>query len=196
MDRRSIEMEATKEKQRLVNGVRVDDLFETIDAIKETPAVAKSKFRATNKWIRGGHNRTTINDFFAAQEEREHKDTFELEADEPQLLLGEDLGPNPVEYLLTGLAACMTTGLVYHAAAKGIELRGVESRLEGDIDLQGFLGISPDVAVGYENIRVHFKIDADISDEQKEELIEMAQKYSPVFNTVLNATPVTVKLDK
>ncbi len=86
--------------------------------------------------------------------------------------------------------------MVYHAAAKGIELKGVESRLEGDFDLQGFLGLSPDVKVGYENVRVFFKIDADISDEQKEELVQMAQKYSPVFNTIFNATPVSVGLDK
>ncbi|RJP64815.1 MAG: OsmC family peroxiredoxin [Candidatus Abyssobacteria bacterium SURF_17] len=189
-------MKTTIEKKKIVNGVNVSELFSTIDAIKETPDIAKSKFRAHNKWVKGGHNRTKIKDFFGAKEERSHKKTFELDADEPPLLLGEDIGPNPVEYVLTGLAACMTTGLVYHAAAKGIDIRKVESRLEGDIDLRGFLGISPDVPVGYENIRVYFKIDADISDEEKEELIKMAQKYSPVFNTVFNATPVSVKLDK
>jgi uncharacterized OsmC-like protein len=186
----------TKKRKELINGVQVDELFATIDAIKETPAIASSKFRVTNKWIKGGHNHTTISDFFAAQEERMHKRPFELDADEPPLLLGEDIGPNPVEYLLTGLAACMTTGLVYHAAARGIELKSVESRLEGDIDLRGFLGISPDVKVGYKSIRVDFTIDADISYKQKEELIEMAQKYSPVFHTIFNATPITVKMNK
>jgi uncharacterized OsmC-like protein len=119
-----------------------------------------------------------------------------LDADEPPLLLGEDLGPNPVEYALKALAACVTTALVYHAAAKGIEIRGVESRLEGDLDLRGFLGISEDVPVGYEKIRVYFKIDADISDEEKEELIRMGEKYSPVFNTITKATPVSAQLDK
>ncbi len=101
-----------------------------------------------------------------------------------------------MEYALTALAACVTTSLVYHAAAKGIEIRGVESRLEGDLDLRGFLGISEDVPVGYENIRMYFKIDADISDEEKEYLIQMGQKYSPVFNTISNATPVSAQLDK
>ncbi len=189
-------MATTTEKKKMVNGVAVDEIFATIDAIKETPDLAKSRFRATNTWIKGGHNRTTINDFYSASEERKHKKPFVLDADEPPLLLGEDAGPNPVEYLLTGLAACITTAMVYHAAAKGIELRGVRSRLEGDLDLRGFLGISPDIEVGYQKIRVFFTIDADISEEQKEELIKMGTKYSPVYNTVSKATPVEAKLDK
>jgi len=189
-----MKMETTKEK--VVNGVRVDKLFETIDAIKETPAIADFRFRAHNKWINAGHNHITIKGFYGAQEEHAHEKPFEFDADEPPLLLGAGKGANPVEYLLTALSACLTTAMAYHAAAKGIELRGVESRYEGDLDLRGFLGISPDVKVGYKNIRVYFTIDADISEEQKEELIAAAQKYSPVFNTVFNATPVTVELDK
>jgi uncharacterized OsmC-like protein len=101
-----------------------------------------------------------------------------------------------VEYALKALAACVTTSIVYHAAAKGIPIRGVESRLEGDLDLRGFLGLSEDVPVGYESIRMYFKIDADISDEEKDELIRMGQKYSPVFNTISSATPVSAQLDQ
>ena len=189
-------MEATKEKTKLINGVKVDELFATIDAIKETPAIADFKFRAHNRWVDGGHNHVTITDFYGANEEHLHEKPFEFDADEPPLLLGKDIGANPVEYLLTALSACLTTAMTYHATARGIELKGVESRYEGDLDLRGFLGISPDVKVGYKNIRVYFKIDADISEEQKEELVEAAQKYSPVFNTVFNATPVTVGLDR
>lgn len=185
-----------KTKTRNLNGVDVGQLFKTIEAIKGTPDIAKFKFRATNEWIHGGHNRTTVKDFYGAQQDHDHLSPFVLDEDEPEVLLGEDKGPNPVEYLLTGLIGCLTSALVYHAAAKGIQIKGVKSRLEGDIDLRGFLGLSPDVKVGYENIRVYFKIDADISDEQKEELIKMAQKYSPVFNTVSNPTPVWVSLDK
>jgi uncharacterized OsmC-like protein len=185
-----------KLRTKRVNGVDVSQLFATIDAIKGTPDIAKFKFRAKNEWINGGHNRTTITDFYGAQQDHDHQKPFVLDEDEHQILLGEDKGPNPVEYLLTGLIGCLTSALVYHAAAKGIEIRGVKSRLEGDIDLRGFLGISKDVEVGYQNIRVYFKIDADVSEEQKEELIKMAQKYSPVFNTVSNPTPVSVKLDE
>ena len=189
-------MEALKEDQKIVNGVNVDELFGTINAIKDAPVIAKFKFRANNKWINGGHNHTTIKDFYGAQKDHAHENPFELDADEPPLLLGEDKGPNPVEYALKALAACVTTSIVYHAAAKGIEIRGVESRLEGDLDLRGFLGISDDVPIGYKNIRLYFKIDADISDEEKEELIRTGEYYSPVFNTISNATSVSSMLDK
>jgi uncharacterized OsmC-like protein len=183
-------------KPTTVNGVAVDKLFETIDVIKEKPEIAKFKFRAKNKWVDGGHNHTTIADFYGALEDHPHEKPFALDADEPPVLLGRDKGPNPVEYVLKALAACVTTSLVYHAAAKGIEIRGVESRLEGDLDLRGFLGLSEEIPVGYENIRMYFKIDADVSEEEKEHLIKMGQKYSPVFNTISNATPVSVQLDK
>jgi uncharacterized OsmC-like protein len=187
---------ADKQETKRVNGVDVSQLFGTIDAIRGTPDIAKFRFRAKNEWINGGHNRTTITDFYGAQQDHDHGKPFVLDEDEHQVLLGEDIGPNPVEYLLTGLIGCLTSALVYHAAAKGIEIKGVKSRLEGDIDLRGFLGLSQDVRVGYENIRVYFKIDADVSEEEKEELIKMAQKYSPVFNTVSNPTPVSVKLEQ
>jgi hypothetical protein len=140
-------MQQTAEKQKPIslNGVNVEQLFGNIDAIKNAPVLGKFKFRANNKWIHGGHNQTTIKNFHGIQQEHDHDDPFVLDADEPPLLLGEDKGPNPVEYALTALAACVTTALVYHAAAKGIKLNAVEARLEGDIDLRGFLGISDDV---------------------------------------------------
>ena len=175
--------------------MNVDHLFGNIDAIKDAPALGKFKFRANNKWINGGHNQTTIDNFHGIQQEHDHADPFKLDADEPPLLLGEDIGPNPVEYALTALAACVTTALVYHAAAKGIKLNAVESRLEGDIDLRGFLGISDDVRRGYENIRIYYKIDADVPDEELEELIQMGTKYSPVFDTFTNPVTVTAQLE-
>ncbi len=186
---------AQKQKSTLLNGVDVNQLFGNIDTIKSAPALGKFKFRANNKWINGGHNQTTINNFHGIQQEHIHADSFVLDADEPPLLLGEDIGPNPVEYALTALAACVTTALVYHAAAKGIKLNSVESRLEGDIDLRGFLGISDDVRRGYDNIRIYYKIDADVPDEQLEELVQMGTKYSPVFDTITNPVTVTAQLD-
>lgn len=184
---------AEQRDERTVNGVDVNRLFDTIDAVKAEPEIAKFRFRVKNKWIGGGHNHTTITDFYGALKDHPHEKPFELDADEPEVLLGEDKGPNPVEYLLTALAGCLTSSLVYHAAAKGIELKGVESRLEGDLDLRGFLGLSKDVPVGYREIRVYFTIDADLSEHEKQELIREAQKYSPVFNTVSNSTRVTVQ---
>jgi uncharacterized OsmC-like protein len=182
--------------QKTVNGVNVDELFSTIDLIKQKPEVGQFKFRAKNRWVKGTHNRASIKDFYGALKEDASRKTMDFDLDEPPVLLGKNKGANPVEYLLAALSGCLTTSLVAHAAAKGIEVKGVESRYEGDLDLRGFLGISEDVKVGYQNIRVYFKIDADISEEQKEELIRMAQKYSPVFNTISKSAPVSVHLDK
>lgn len=137
-----------------------------------------------------------MKDFFGALQEDDSRPAIEFEIDEPPVLCGRNLGPNPVEYLLVALSGCLTTSLVAHAAARGITIRKVESRYEGDLDLQGFLGLSEQVPVGYKNIRVFFKIDADLSDEQKEELVRMAQKYSPVFNSIAKPVPVDVKLEK
>lgn len=183
-------------EERIVNGVNVTAFFDTIEAVKARPVIAEFEFRVDNGWVHGGHNHTKITDFYGTEEVHAHDAPFELDADEPPLLLGTGKGPNPVEYLLTALGACVTTALIYHAAAKGIELRGVKSRFEGDLDLRGFLGISKEVPVGYKEIRAYFTIDADISEEEKEELVRMGQKYSPVFNTVSHATPVSVQLDR
>jgi uncharacterized OsmC-like protein len=189
--------QATKktEPRNSVNGVNVDDLFGTIDAVKNTPVIAKFKFRAENQWIDGGHNRTTIKHFYGTQQDHKHKEPFVLDADEPPLLLGRDLGPNPVEYVLTALAACVTTSIVYHAAAKGVAIRSMESRLEGDIDLQGFLGIRNDVPRGFKDIRMFVKIDADAPPEKLDEIIQLGPTYSPVFDTITRAVPVSVKLE-
>lgn len=178
-----------------VNGVNVTQLFDTIEAVKRSPAVGKFVFRARNQWAGGGLNRTRVKDFHGAQSDHEHARPFELDADEPTLLLGEDRGPNPVEYLLTALAACVTTSIVYHAAAKGISLKSVESRLEGDIDLQGFLGLAP-VPKGYKEIRMFFKIDADAPQEKIAEILNLGPTFSPVFDTITRAVPVKVELEK
>jgi len=185
-----------KEDNNTRNGVNVDELFNTIDAVKSSPVIAKFKFRADNQWLDGGHNRTTIKDFYGIQKTHSHEATFNLDADEPPLLLGTGKGPNPVEYLLTALAACVTTSLVYHAAARGIVLNSVESRLEGDIDLRGFLGISKDVRKGYQEIRMVFKIDADVPQEDLEELVQLGPTYSPVFDSITKGVPVSVSLDR
>ena len=188
-------MEAAMLK-RLVNGVNVDQLFSTIDLIKEKPEIAKFKFRATNKWIGGTHNRATVKDFYGAGEEDDTREAMVFHMDEPPVLLGTNQGANPVEYLLAALSGCLTTTMIAHGSARGIQIKAVESRYEGDIDVRGLLGISEDVKVGYQNIRVYFKIDADIPEAQKEELVKLAQKHSPVFNTIFNQTPVSVQLDR
>jgi uncharacterized OsmC-like protein len=181
---------------KFVNGINVDQLFSIIDQIKEKPELGKSKFRATNQWLGSTRGRARVHDFYAAGKEDTSRQPVTFEIDEPTVLLGKGEGTNPVEYLLVALSGCVTTSLIAHAAAKGIAVKGVSSRLEGDLDLRGFLGISQDVPVGYGLIRIFFRIDADISDEQKEELIRMGTKHSPVYNTIINATPVSAHLEK
>jgi uncharacterized OsmC-like protein len=189
-------MQTKTQEITVVNGVNVTTMMETINMIKETPEISQFKFRATNRWQDGTHNRATVKDFYGAMQEDDSRETLVYEIDEPPVLLGDNKGANPVEYLLVGLSGCLTTAMIAHAAAKGITLRSVESRLEGDLDVQGFLGLSKDIPVEYQEIRVTFKIDADITDEEKEELIRMAQKYSPVFNTVSKPVTVHVGLDQ
>jgi len=189
-------MKTDNQNIKTVNGVNVTRLVDTINLIKETPEISQFKFRATNKWQDGTYNLATVRDFYGALQEDDSRDPLYFDIDEPPVLLGGNKGANPVEYLLIGLSGCLTTAMVAHAAAKGIELRSVESRLEGDLDVQGFLGMSKDIPVEYQQIRVTFKIDADISEEQKQELIDMAQKYSPVYNTVSKPVTVMVSLNK
>jgi uncharacterized OsmC-like protein len=174
-----------------INGVNVAKLVETIQAIRQQPEIADFKFRVTNSWVDGGLNQTKISGFFGACEEVERERSFDLDADEPPVLLGRDNGPNPVEYALTALASCMTTAMVYHAAAQGIRVESVESRLEGDLDLHGFLGLKDDVRKGYKDVRVSFKVKADATPEQ---LAELA-KFSPVFDIFSNPVPVSVDVE-
>lgn len=182
---------------RTLNGVAVDKLYETIEQIKATPHLGSFKFRSRNRWVEGGRNQSTILNIYGAGEEQPARsEPFVLDADEPALLLGTDTAPNPVEFLLHALTACVTTSLVYHAAAKGIRIESVESRTEGDIDLRGFLGIDPTVPKGFQNIRIAFKIKADVPDEQLEELCRLGPTFSPVHDTVTRAVNVSVNLDR
>ena len=186
--------EKTTVQQKVVNGVNVDQLFETIDAIRGNGVIAKFKFRVRNRWIDGGHNRITANDFDGACATHRRPASFVLDADEPPVLLGEDRGPNPVEYALAALSACMTTSLVYHAAAKGYELEEVESRFEGDLNLKGFLGMDPSVRRGYEKVRVVFRVKpkGEVPPEVLDEIVQYGPTFSPVHDIFTNAVPVEV----
>jgi uncharacterized OsmC-like protein len=176
------------------NGVDTGQLFGTLDAIKGEPSLATFQFRARNRWIDGAHNRSTIRDFYAAnQEDTSRSEEFVLDAGEPAILLGTDTGPNPAEYLLHALAACLTTSLVYVAAARGVRLTEVESTLEGEMDVQGALGLSDDFRNGFEQIHVSFRIAGDAPEEKLRELVDRAQQRSAVFDMVTNGVPVTVE---
>jgi uncharacterized OsmC-like protein len=181
----------------VVNGVDVGKLFETVEAIRQTPGLAAFRFRLNNEWIDCGHNRSTIKTFYGAgREDDSRTQPFVLDADEPPVLLGTDKAANPVEYLLHALAACVTTSMVYHAAAKGIRIEEVESEVEGDIDLRGFLGLDESVPRGYRGIRMAFRIKADAPDEMLEEIVRLGPTFSPVFDTVTRPVSVEVSLRK
>lgn len=179
-------------QHEIVNGVDVTALGETVAAVQGEPAIAKFQFRARNQWLGGGHNRSRIKEFYGAcQEDTTRTEPFMFDNGEPAVLLGEDEGANPVEYVLNALAGCMTTTMVYHAAARGIRIESIESELEGDIDLHGFLQLDENVRNGYENVRIKFKVKSDATPEQLRELAG----FSPVFDILTNPVPVSVELE-
>jgi uncharacterized OsmC-like protein len=186
----------TQTSASVVNGVDRDRLFGTIDHIKGAPELARFKFNVRNEWLDGGHNRSTIETFFGAGTDHQHAVTFELDTDEPDILLGKDQGANAGEYLLHALAACLTGTMVYHAAARGIAIEEVESSIEGDVDLRGFLGLDEKVRNGFQEIRMNFKIKADVPDGQLQELCKMAQQYSPVFDSITRGVPVKIAAER
>ncbi len=175
-----------------VNGIEMDTLQSTIVKIKQEPELGKCKFRASNKWLGGTSNGTTINGFYAAKREIPHKKPFTLYSDEPPILAGEDKNAGPVEHLLHALAACVTTSMVAYAAINGIHIEELESTLEGDIDLNGFLGFSQNVPKGYSNIRINFKVKCDTNDMEK---LKNLAKFSPVYNTLVNGTKVAIEVE-
>jgi uncharacterized OsmC-like protein len=185
-----------KTQPTVVNGVNVTGLFQTVEAVKANPTVAKFRFLLKNEWVDGGYNRSTVNEFHGAGQDINRTEPFTIEADEPPILLGLDQAPNPVEYLLKAIAACVTSSMVYHAAARGITIEEIESRVEGDIDLRGFLGIDKNVRNGLQDIRVSFSIRADVSDEQLQELAKLGPTFSPVFDSVTKGVPVTVTAER
>jgi uncharacterized OsmC-like protein len=173
------------------NGVDTEKMFATLDLIKEQPELAKFEFRATNRWIDGSHNRSTIKDFYAAGGEDSTRDeAFEIDAGEPGILLGTDTGANPAEYLLHALAACLTTSIVYVAAARKVELTSVESTLVGQMDVRGALGVDEEPRNGFERIDVSFRITGEAPEEKLREVVDRARKRSAVYDMVTNGVPV------
>ena len=179
--------------EKKMNGVDVAVIQNAINAIEETPDLAKFTFRLHNKWINGGHSRSMVKEFYGAGQENHHLRDFELDADEPPALAGGDLGANPVEHLLNALAACLTTTLVYHAAIRGIVIDELESELQGDLDMRGFLGLSSEVRRGYENIMVKFKVRTDAANIDK---LKALSKLSPVFDVVSHGTNVNISIER
>ena len=177
------------------NGVDTATLFATLDAVKQAPEAAKFQFRAHNQWVSGTHNRGTIADFFGVGEERSHERTFVFDADHPAVLVGRDNGPTPVEFVLHALAACLTAGLANIAAARGVRLTEVRSTVSGDIDLNGILGLDPEVRNGYQQIKVKFVVKGDAPASKLREIVEQSRLRSAVYDVITNGVPVEIEVE-
>jgi uncharacterized OsmC-like protein len=176
------------------NGVNVEALIGAREALTATPAAAQFKWRAQCEWKNGTHSHSTVEGFYGLGEEQRRKKTFKFDADHPELFASEDKGATPVEYVLVGLASCLTAGVAAIAQHRNIQLRSVEATIEGDMDLQGILGIDSDVRNGFGGIKVRYKIDADAKREDIEALVAQSQKRSAVYDIVTNPTNVVVEV--
>src|SRR5918995_5855439 len=181
--------------EQVRNGVDTGPLFPTLDLLKEQPELARFQFRARNHWVDGAHNRSTIKDFYGAgQEDTSRTEAFAVDAGEPAILLGTDTGPNPAEYLLHALAACVTTSLVYVAAARGVRLTTVDSTLEGDLDVQGAMGLSDEVRNGFQQIRMTIRIAGDAPPDKLRQVVQRGTDRSVIFDSITAGVPVTVQV--
>jgi len=186
---------ATRAPREPRNGVNTPDLLATINAVKEMPHLAKFRFRASNRWISGTYSESRVESFSGAGGEHTHQTQFRYDADHPAVLVGQDRGPTPIEFLLHGLASCITAGIGNIAAVRGVTLTSVESRVEGDIDLRGILGLSDQVRNGYERLRISFDIAGDAPAEKLREIVQQACDRSAVFDVLTHGVPVDVSIN-
>lgn len=178
------------------NGVNVAALLGAREALTEAPEAARFNWRATCNWMGGTHANSEVNGFFGLGEEQQHKSTYTFDTDHPEIFASEDHGATPVEYVLVGLAGCLTAGVAAVAQNREIQLKSVKSTLEGGMDIQGILGIDPDVRNGFDGIKVRFEIDADATQEEIEALVAQSQKRSAVFDIITNPSDVAVEVVK
>lgn len=180
----------------VINGIDIRQLSDTIEAVKNNPELAAFRFRLNNEWIRGGHNQSLIRGFYGnGREDSNRVESFIYACDEPEVLLGQDNAANPVEFVLHALAGCLTTSIVYHAAARGYKIDKLTTSLEGDLDIRGFLDMDGSERNGYKNIRVNVCLEgADLTEEEKEEIVRLGPAFSPVFDIITNRVPVEVSL--
>ena len=187
-------LQAVEQKPPQINGLDVQAAHDTIDAIKANKSLARFQFRARNVWLSGGTNRSTIRDFYGAgREDDSRTEDFVFTNGEPPVLLGNNEGGNPVEFLLHALAGCVTTTFVLHAMARGINIKKLSTQLEGDMDLRGLLGLDDSVSPGYEEIRIKLNVEADCSNEELEDLLAYTEQHSPVCNTVCRPVPIRIE---
>jgi uncharacterized OsmC-like protein len=176
------------------NGVNVQALLDAREALKDAPEATQFTWRASCKWQNGTYSKTKVQGFYGLGQEQQHKTETSFEADHPEIFASEDRGITPIEYVLVGLASCLTAGIAAVAQNRGIQLRSVESKLEGKMDIRGILGMDSDVRNGYDDIKVTFKIDADASKPEIEAIVAQSQKRSAVYDVIANPVNVTVEV--
>lgn len=182
--------------QRADNGVNVEALLGAKAALSEAPEGARFKWRVTSEWVNGTHSRATVDDFYGLGSEQRHRRSFEFDTDHPEIFAASDNGATPVEYVLVGLAGCLSAGIASVAQYRNIQLHSVRASIEAGMDLLGVLGADARVRNGFDRIRVHYEIDADATPEQIEALVAQSQKRSAVFDIVANPTDVSVTASK
>ena len=177
------------------NGVNVEALLGAREALTDAPDAAQFQWRATCEWKNGTHSNSTVEGYFGLGEEHKHKTTFTFDADHPEVFASEDLGATPVEYMLVGLASCLTAGIAAVAQHREIQLNSVIATLDAGMNIQGILGIDSDVRNGFDGIKVTYKIDADASEDEIKALVAQSQKRSAVYDIITNPTNVTVEVN-
>lgn len=184
----------TMQATEMINGMDTQQMFETIEALKDNPSLARFEFRARNQWIGGGTNKSTIKDFYGAGREDDSRIApFEFTNGEPPVLLGNNEGANPVEFLLHAMAGCVTTTFVLHATARGIHVKKLSTTLEGNINLEGLLDLDESASPAYEQIRIKMDVEANCSDHELDKLMDFALDHSPVCNTVCRPIPISLE---
>jgi uncharacterized OsmC-like protein len=178
------------------NGVNVQALLDARAALTQAPEAAQFKWKATTEWIKGTHSNSTVEGFFGLGQQQAHRSKFTFDADHPEVFASEDNGVTPVEFVLVGLASCLTAGIAAVAQNREIQLRSVKATIEGDMDVQGILGADPEVRNGFSGIKVTYDIDADATQEEIKALVAQSQKRSAVFDVVTNPTNVSVEVNK
>ncbi|MGD8341014.1 MAG: OsmC family protein [Gammaproteobacteria bacterium] len=176
------------------NGINLEALLGAREALSDAPEAAQFQWRASCDWVNGTHSRSTVERFFGLGEEQNHRKKFVYDTDHPAVFASEDQGPTPVEYVLVGLAGCLTAGIAAVAQNREIQLKSVRATVEADMDIQGILGIDGDVRNGFERIRVSFEIDADANKDEIRALVAQSQRRSAVFDIVTNPTNVHVEV--
>jgi uncharacterized OsmC-like protein len=195
MSPQTMEAKTAKKDRGPLNGVDTKALFATINAVRDQPELARFKFRASSRWLSGTHSQARSEGFYGAGSEHSHASEWQFDSDHPAVLVGKDEGPLPVEYLLYGLLACITSGIGNISAARGVKLTEVESTIEGDMDLRGILGLSNEVRNGYQRLKVNFTIKGDAPPEKLREIVEQSRARSAVYDVLANGVPVDITVD-